>query len=135
VDRLRQVAVEFCIQSVATSQAQAIWWTCYVIVAHRGTLTRETGVYTEWSEFGSFSIPQGSVVATVTPRTSGIFIADIDKGVLNNRQAPNGTVLRVVDLSGRGSNQDIFAVLVASGMHDGGYQVHGQARLEYLIRD
>ena len=98
------------------------------MIARAGTLTRGTGVYTEWSEFGTVRShpPTGIIV----PRTSGIFISDIDKGVLNGNKT-NGTVLRVVDLSGSRNNSEIFAVLVASGMHDGVYQVHGQATLEF----
>lgn len=97
------------------------------MIARRGTLTRGTGIYEEWSEFGSFASAQMSVMASVTVRTNGFVILDTSKGVLNN--LTNGKVLRVVDLSGLPSNIEIFAVLVASGMHDGAYQVGGQARL------
>jgi len=67
------------------------------------------------------------VLASVTPRTTDINIVDISKGVSHT----NETVLQVVDLSETPSNTEIFAVLVATGMHDGAYQVGGQARLEF----
>ena len=134
VDRLRQVVAEFSIQPLGTSGRQAIWWTSYVVLARRGTLTAGSGVTTDWSEFGTFASPQMGVTANVTPRTNGIIIADTSKGVLNGNQT-NGTVLRVVDLSATPSNVDIFAVLVASGMHDGAYQVSGQARLEFRLQN
>lgn len=130
VDRLQRVVAEFCIQPLGTVERQAIWWTSYVVIAQRGTLTRGSGVYVEWAEFGSFATPQMGVTANVTPRTSDIVIADTSKGVLNGPNT-NGTVLRVVELNETPSNVDVFAVLVATGMHDGAYQVLGQARVEF----
>jgi len=129
ISHLRLV-VEFCIQALGSVERQAIWWTSYVIISRQGTLTRGSGVYTEWDEFGKvLSHPPTGVIA---PRTSGIQIVDISKGVLNGNQT-NGTILRVVDLRDMDRNVEIFAVLVASGMHDGVYQAHGQATLEYKI--
>lgn len=131
----RQLVLEFCIQPVGTLQQQAIWWTSYAVFARPGFLNKGTGVYTEWNEFGTFASPQMGIMATVTPRTNGIVIGDIGKGVLNGNQT-NGTVLRVIDLKGLGAaqgNVDIYAVLVATGMHDGAYQVGGQARLEFTF--
>jgi hypothetical protein len=93
-------------------------------------LTKLSGVYTEWNEFGTLS--SQAPVGIIAPRTSGISIAGIDKGVLNGNQT-NGTVLQIVDLRGTSSKAEIYAVLVASGMHDGAYQVHGQASLEYKV--
>jgi hypothetical protein len=128
ISHLRHLVVEFCIQPLGKTESQAIWWTSYVIISRQGTLTRGSGVYTEWDEFGEvLSHPSTGIIA---PRTSGIQIADISKGVLNGNHT-NGTVLRVVDLKDMEQNVEIFAVLVASGMHDGAYQVHGQATLEY----
>ncbi|KDR71727.1 hypothetical protein GALMADRAFT_777159 [Galerina marginata CBS 339.88] len=129
-DRLQRLVVEYCIQPLGTATRQAVWWTSYVVVARPGTLTRASGVYTEWNEFGTLS--SQAPVGIIAPRSSGISIADINKGVLNGNQT-NGTVLQVVDLSGTSSKAEIFAVLVASGMHDGAYQVHGQASLEYKV--
>ena len=130
INHLRHLVVEFCIQPLGTVERQAIWWTSYVIISHKGTLTRGSGVYTEWDEFGKvLSHPPTGIIA---PRTSGIHIADISKGVLNGHQT-NGTVLRVVDLRDIETNTEIFVVLVASGMHNGAYQAHGQATLEYRI--
>ena len=133
VDRLRHLVVEYCIQPLAQVNHQAVWWTAYVVLARLGTLTRATGVYTEWSEFGTVS--SHPAIGIVSSRTSGILIADIRKGVSNGPGPSNGTVLQQVDLSSTSNNLEIFALLVATGMHDGGYQVHGQARLEYRIRD
>lgn len=130
VSHLRHLSVEFCIQPLGTAGNQAIWWTSYVIISRQGTLTRGSGVYTEWDEFGRvLSHPPTGIIA---PRTSGIQIADISKGVLNGNQT-NGTVLRIVDLKDVEQNVEIFALLVATGMHDGRYQAHGQATLEYSI--
>lgn len=130
ISQLRHLVVEFCIQPLGTAMRQAIWWTSYVIISRHGTLTRGSGVYTEWNEFGKvLSHPRTGIIA---PRTSGIRIADISKGVLNGNQT-NGTILRVVDLENMNTNVDIFALLVASGMHDGAYQAHGQATLEYRM--
>ncbi|KXN84229.1 hypothetical protein AN958_12882 [Leucoagaricus sp. SymC.cos] len=140
VGRLRHLVVEYCIQSqVTTHPGQAIWWTSYVVFAHPGTLTRGTGVYTEWSEFGTVS--SQPAVGIISPRPSGILIADMSKGVLTCRGSDNnpshGVVLRNVDLSGAETNLEIFAILITTitGMYDRKYQVHGQARLEYRIRD
>jgi hypothetical protein len=84
----------------------------------------------EWDEFGRvLSHPPMGIIA---PWTSGIQIADISKGVLNSNHT-NGTVLKVVDLKDMEQNIEIFALLVASGMHNGPYQAHGQAMLEYCI--
>jgi len=130
VDRLQRVVVEYCIQPLGTATRQAVWWTSYVVVTRPGTLTRLSGVYTEWNEFGTLS--SQAPVGIIAPRTSGISIAGIDKGVLNGNQT-NGTVLQIVDLRGTSSKAEIYAVLVASGMHDGAYQVHGQASLEYKV--
>jgi hypothetical protein len=130
ISHLRHLSVEFCIQPLGTAERQAIWWTSYVIFSRQGTLTQGSGVYTEWDEFGRvLSHPPTGIIA---PRTSGIQIADISKGVLNGNQT-NGTVLRIVDLKDMEKNVEIFALLVATGMHDGRYQAHGQATLEYNI--
>jgi uncharacterized protein YneF (UPF0154 family) len=127
---LRRLSVEFCIQPLGDVGRQAIWWTSYVIVSRPGTFTRGSGVYAEWDEFGRvLSHPPTGIIA---PRTTGIQIADINKGVLNGPNT-NGTVLKVVDLKGTEDNAEIFALLVATGMHDGRYQAHGQATLEYSI--
>ncbi|KAJ3560793.1 hypothetical protein NP233_g10603 [Leucocoprinus birnbaumii] len=130
ISHLLNLVVEFCIQPLGAVKHQAIWWTSYVIISRRGILTRGSGVYAEWNEVGKvLSHPATGIIA---PRTNGIQIADISKGVLNGNQT-NGTVLRVVDLKDIERNAEIFAVLVASGMHDGAYQAHGQATLEYRI--
>ncbi|KIL64610.1 hypothetical protein M378DRAFT_163070 [Amanita muscaria Koide BX008] len=74
--RLRRIVAEYCIQPAGSVPHQAIWWTSYIVLARRGILTRATGVYTDWTEFGTGS----SIVA---PRNNGIIIADMSKGVLN----------------------------------------------------
>lgn len=103
------------------------------MLAAQGTLTRGTGVYDEWGEFSTALTGANGVVGVISLRESGILIADMRKGVLNGNQT-NGTVLLSVSLSEDWAQlnptMQIFAVLVASGMHDGSYQVHGQARLE-----
>lgn len=124
------LSAEFCIQRRLGSNG-ILWWTSYVLISRRGTLTRESGVYTEWSEFCTVvSQPACGIVA---PRTDGILIVDSSKGVLD--PPANGTVLRLVDLPALEDDLEIFAVLVVSGMHDGNYQVHGQSMLEYRVLD
>ncbi|KIL64612.1 hypothetical protein M378DRAFT_24484 [Amanita muscaria Koide BX008] len=131
-DRLRRIVAEYCIQPLGSVTRQAIWWTSYIVIARTGSLTRRTGVYTDWTEFGTLSSQPATGI--IDPRESGIIIADTSKGVLNGNHT-NGTVLQVVDLSGVSNNVDIYALLVASGMHDGAYQVSAQARLEYRLRE
>jgi hypothetical protein len=132
VDRLQRLVVEFCIQPLGTASRQAIWWTSYVVIARSGALKTGSGVYTEWNQFGTLG--SQSAIGIIAPWTDGNFsILDISKGVLNGNHT-NGTVLRVVDLSERQGNIDVFAVLVASGMHDGAYQVHGQATLDFRLK-
>ncbi|KIL56775.1 hypothetical protein M378DRAFT_172428 [Amanita muscaria Koide BX008] len=131
-DRLRRVVAEYCIQPLGSATRQAIWWTSYIVIARTGTLTRKTGVYTDWTEFGTLSSQPATGI--IAPRDSGIIIVDTNKGVLNGNQT-NGTVLQVVDMSEVSSNVDVYALLVASGMHDGAYQVSAQARLEYRVRE
>ena len=132
VDRLQRLVAEFCIQPGGTASRQAIWWTAYVVIARPGALATESGVFTEWNEFGTLG--SQSAIGIIAPWTDGNFsIIDIKKGVLNGNQT-NGTVLQVVDLSGHQSNIEVFAVLVATGMHDGAYQVHGQATLDFRLK-
>jgi len=137
MDRLQQLVVEYTIQSTSGFNLynSSVWWTSYVVLAVRGTLTRGTGIYTEWDEFGTLSNTQAGGVANVTLRSSGIIVLDISKGVISPHTSPHGAVLRVVDLSGIRMRDDmeIFAVLVAAGRNQGGYEVQGQAMLEYSI--
>ncbi|KAI9777254.1 MAG: hypothetical protein M1839_008984 [Geoglossum umbratile] len=132
VTALRRVFVEWAIQPLSTTHGSAIWWTAYVLLARRGVLTRGTGVYSEWSEFANLS--SQSAISIVNPRRDGVHIAEIAKGVLNGPQT-NHAFVQNVNMHGTTTNLEVFACLVASGMHDGGYQVHGQARLEYRVRD
>lgn len=134
--RFRHLVAEFAIQPLGQVSRQAIWWNSYVVLATPGRLTRGTGVYTEWNEFAT----GGFAAAPIVSSTNGILIADISKGVLNGsatiNSAENGVVLRKVDLSAMSTkNVEIFAVLITTGMHDGEYQVHGQATLEMRIGD
>ncbi|KAM6493129.1 hypothetical protein JOM56_011263 [Amanita muscaria] len=122
----------YCIQPLGSASRQAIWWTSYIVTARTGTLTRKTGVYNDWTEFGTLSSQPATGI--IAPRESGIIIVDTSKGVFNGNQT-NGTVLQVVDMSEVSNNVDIYALLVASGMHNGAYQVSAQARLEYRLRE
>jgi len=125
-NRLKSLVVEYGIESLATTNRQAIWWTSYVVVARPGILNiRESGVYAEWDEFANILPYPG----TISPQTGDIDIVDIEKGVLNN--GLSGTVLRQVDMSGTSIEVEIYAVLVASARHDPAYQVSAQARLEF----
>ena len=132
MDRLQRLVVEFCIQPLGTASRQEIWWIAYVVIARPGAWTTASGVYTEWNEFGT--VTSQSAIGIITPWTDNNFsIIDIKKDVLNGNQT-NGTVLQVVDLNEHQSNIEVFAVLVATGMHDGAYQVHGQATLDFRLK-
>ena len=98
-------------------------------------MSRETGVYDEWNEFGNITSPSAIGICNVHINR-GIIIADISKGVCNGNQT-NHAFVRDLDLQQNrhelSEAHDIYAVLITASMHDGSYQVHGQARLEYYI--
>ena len=101
------------------------------MVATPGILTRDTGVYPEWNEFG-VTTEHGQPTGMILPRTSGIIIVDMWKGVVQPSTAHAFT--REVNLEGASKKADFYVCLVAAGMHDSdGYRIHGQARLEYSL--
>lgn len=80
--RLLRIIVEWAIQPFfLAGGAQTIWWTSYVFFIPRGALARGTGVYTEWSEFGSVS--SHPTIGIINLRPENIKIIDIAKGAGN----------------------------------------------------
>ena len=128
--RLRRIFVEWAIQPLGVLPQQAIWWTAYIFVVPPGTLDKATGVYTEWNQFATLS--SQSAVGIVNLRPENIYTTDVHKGVINGRQT-NHAMVRVADLNETPSDFVVYSCLVASATYDGAYQVHGHARLEYVV--
>jgi len=121
------VLSEWAIQPLSDNVArQACWWTSYIIFAKKGLLQQGTGVYPSWKEFATLS-SQGSFM-NVQPRTDGI-IFHITKGVTAGFLGNAAIVDEFKTPQGVPYDSDVYVCLVVAGMHDGRYQVHGQARL------
>jgi hypothetical protein len=121
------VLSEWAIQPLSDNVArQACWWTSYIIFARRGLLRLDTGVYDTWNEFATLS-PHGSFM-NVQPRTDGI-IFHLTKGVSVGFLGNAAITDEFTTPRGLPHDSDVYVCLVVAGMHDGRYQVHGQARM------
>jgi hypothetical protein len=121
------VLSEWAIQPGSDNVArQACWWTSYIIFAKKGLLHQGTGVYTSWNEFATLS-STGSFM-NVQPRPDGI-IFHMTKGVTTGFLGNAAFTDEFHTPRGVPYDSDVYVCLVVAGMHDGRYQVHGQARL------
>lgn len=121
------VLSEWAIQpSIDNVVRQACWWTSYIIFAKKGLLQQGTGVYPSWREFATLS-SSGSFM-NVLPRPDGI-IFHMTKGVTTGPLDNAAIIDEFQTPRGVPYDSDIYVCLVVAGMHDGRYQVHGQARL------
>ncbi len=121
------VLSEWAIQPLTEGVTRgACWWTSYIIFASRGLLSVGTGVYSSWNEFAAIS-PYGSFM-NVQPRTNGI-VFHLTKGVSTGPLGNAAIADQFTSPPGLPTDSDVYVCLVVAGMHDGRYQVHGQARM------